>query len=167
MATSKYGWDTPTTGVTGWNSILTAALDSIDTLLATCIKLYAGESISQYETVHIGRDGKWYKAVADGLHPPCVGFAYEDGTADVYTLVQRAGVITNSSWSLVPGYGVWLHTSTRGEITQTKPGSNDQLLGIATASDSVLINIHLDTGSILPQTSTTTTTSSTTTTTSP
>lgn len=165
MATSKYGWDTPSTGVTGWNSILTDALDSIDTLLSTCIKLYAGETISQYDTLYVGRDGKWYKAVADGKHPPAVAFAYADGTADAYLLGQRAGIITNSSWSLEIGYGVWLHTSTRGEITQTKPGSNDQLLGIATAVDSVLINIHLDTGSILPQTTTTTTTSSSSTTT--
>ena len=165
MATTIYEWDTADIGTTGWNAIYKAFTESVDSLLPTYLKVTLGEDVSKGEVLYLQKDGKWYKAIADGVRMPVQGFAIEAGVASASIRIQRIGLLTVATWSLQTGIGVWLDASTRGAITQTKPGSNAQFLGIALTSTSININIAIGDAPSLPMSTTTTTSTTTTSTT--
>ena len=167
MATTVYEWDIADYGTTGWNAIYKAFTESVDSLLKTYLKVTLGEDVSKGDALYIQANEKWYKALADDTQGPAQGFAIEDGVADASIRIQRCGELTVAGWAtLSVGRGVWLSTGTKGGITQTKPASHAQFLGIALTSTSININIAIDDGPSLPMSTTTTTTTTMTTTTS-
>jgi len=165
MATDKYDMDTLVYGTTGWNALVSAAIETLDDVIHTYILTTWGEVVSAGEVVYQQLNTKWYLAQADNMHMPVQGFVVADGILDGSGKIQSVGLMTVAGWSLTPGKGVWLDPSTRGAITQTKPGSNAQFLGMAHSTTSINIQIQIGDDFTMPVSTTTTTTSSTTTTT--
>lgn len=164
--TDKYDLEEVPVGTTGWNAILTSNMQKIDDYVHARIMAQIGEAFSQYEAGYVEKNGKVKKARADRVRMPCIGLAVEAGILDATIRFQRVGLITNGSWTWTPGKAVWLHPTTRGGLTQTKPAFA-QLVGIAKSATSILLELQIpwewDFGTTT--TTTTTTCSSTTTTT--
>ena len=167
MATDKYNKDTADYGTTGWNAIYKDAIETLDAMIHTYMLTTWGEAVTAGQVVYQQINSKWYLAQGNGMHMPVQGFVVANGILDGSGKIQTVGLMTNAGWSLTPGRGVWLSGTTRGAITQTKPASNAQFLGMAVTATSINIQISMGDAVSMPMstTTTTTTTSSTTTTT--
>lgn len=163
MATDKYEFETISTGTTGWNSLLTAFMEGVDTYLHTYLECTLGEAVDQYDVLYPHIDNKWYKAIADGKKQPGLVIATEAGAADASIRAQRCGPITNVLWDFTPGIKkpVYLSDSSSGGLTQTKPTNYPQIFGFPISSTKILINPEIY-GDYTDITTTTTTTISTT-----
>jgi hypothetical protein len=165
MATEKYEFGNVSIGTTGWNAILDANVTKTEAHLHSRLLLTAGEDISEWEAVCIGPDGDVILAQAGptSSRKPAIGLAIEDVLEDNTFRVQRVGEVENTSWSWSNiGKPVYLST-TQGELTQTKPDADIQVIGIATAATKILLlgNVAII-GEITPSTTTTTTSTTTT-----
>jgi len=164
MATDKYGLGNVSIGTVGWNGILDANMELIDAYLHTYISVVCGETIYAGKAVCIGSDGKarYARAGSDSDRKPTIGIAIENGLAEESIRIQRVGVYENSELSFASiGQPVYLD-STNGELTQSRPSDDIQILGIATEDDAVLLagNIVIE-NYLSPSTTTTTTTTTT------
>jgi hypothetical protein len=136
--TNKYEMETTDYGTTGWNALLAAALEKMDLYLHTYLryKVMSGESIAAYDPVHI-KGGQWQKAKADGAKQPAYGIAIEGGTSGEYLRAQQIGPLTNPSWAFSGSGEVYLGAT--GTLTQTAPGSNDEIVGYSITTNTILI----------------------------
>lgn len=159
---------------TGWNNDLTTNMEKVDDHLHTRVLITLGETVSAGHALYLNQDGKYYKAQADGTKQPSLGLAVEGGDADDQIRMQREGSFSVSSWEKPPRvrdkfkapYAIFLDDTTAGELSHNEPGSNSQLMGYATAGDTMFVDIELkDVGPAFPGTSSTTSTSTTTSTT--
>jgi len=164
MATDKYEMETAVYSTAGWNAIYKAAIELLDSVVHTWMPVVLGEDVTEGETLYLQVNGSWFRALSDGIRMPVLGIAIEDGIAGATIRIQRDGPITVSTWSLSIGVGVWLSSSTRGGITQTKP-ANAQFLGIATGTTEIDLRIDIEDTSVYGTTTTTSSSTTTTTTT--
>lgn len=129
--TTKYDFEKHTYSTTELNSILDTNIEKLDDYVHTYIEGTAGEALSQYDAVYLKSDGKFWKAQADGTKQPCLGIAIEAASADATVRIQRIGDITNAGWSWsTVGGKVYLDASTAGDLTETAPSENAQVVGI-------------------------------------
>ena len=148
MATDKYALHTIDYSVQGWDAIMTTDMEKLDDVIHTRIVITAGETIAQYDAVYLESDGKYDLALADGSQQPAMGLALESAELDDEISIQRIGPITNAGWSWATdssdepiGSKVYLDPSTPGALTDVKPGSNAQMMGIILSTTSIFICI--------------------------
>lgn len=168
MATDKYGFDNVSVGTTGWNGIMDDNIDDYDLHLHTRILVTLGQNAGEGQPIAILPGGKGWLARrgSDSERKPAIGIAIESGLVDEEIRVQRVGPMTFTGWSFTKlGRPVYLG-DTQGTLTQTRPASDIQFIGVATAATTILLGGNVMVESYLsPSTTTTTTTTSTTTTT--
>ena len=164
MSTDKYEFGNVSIGTTGWNAIVDANVTKTEAHLHSRLLLTADESIDAWSPVCIGPNGNMINAQAGSTssRKPAIGLAIEACLQDSQARVQRVGEVEYESWTWNVGKKVYLST-TEGELTQTKPGSDEQLIGIATSATKILLlgNVTII-GEITPSTTTTTTSTTTT-----
>jgi len=142
MGTEKYDLYTIDFGVQGWDALLTSNFEKLDAVIPSRILGTLGETVAAYDALYLKSDGKWYKAQADGSKQPCLGIAMESGAADDQIRVFRVGKVTNSGWSwTTPGNPLYLSPTTAGEITETKPSSNVQVVGYVLSSTEIILTV--------------------------
>lgn len=138
--TDKYDLETYAYSVTDKSGIATANIEKLDDHIHSRMMGTYGESIDEYEAVYTKSDGKLWLAQADGSAQPCMGLAIESGIADEVKRIQIAGPITNTSWAWASiGQPVYLDPATPGALTQTPPGSNAQIVGIAQSATTIFL----------------------------
>lgn len=170
---AKYGFEALTDyTVTGWNGILSTNIQRIDSFLKTYIPVVLAETIAKYKAVALDRSGEGIKAQANGVKQPSLGLTIEAGDASDTVLIRRCGLVTNVSWSWTKiGKPIYLSTTVAGDLTQTVPLVDQQILGTVVAADTIFLDVFYDMGKSTQATATTTTstttTSSSTTTTTP
>jgi hypothetical protein len=168
MSTAKYGFGNVSIGMQGWNGVLDDNMEDIDDLLHTYLELTCGESLGIGTAVCLmpGNIAKYARTGSTSERKPALGIAIENKLLDETIRVRRVGPMTWAGWSFsLIGRPVYLDT-TNGALTQTRPTSDIQLIGIATSATSMLIlgNVLVD-EYLVPSTTTTTTTTTTTSTT--
>jgi len=167
MATDKYGFENVSIGTSGWNGIMDDNIDDFDLHLHTRLLVTLGENVGQGQPVAIlpGGAGWLARRGSDSERKPAIGIAVESGLVDEQIRVQRVGPMTYTGFNFAKiGRPVYLG-DTGGSMTQTRPDSDIQFLGVATASDTILLGGNVMVEDYLsPSTTTTTTTTSTTTT---
>lgn len=98
-------------------------------------------SCSVYEVLY-GTSSGMNKAKADVYTTlPVIGMCVETGTGNRKVLLR--GFIRNTSWSFTKGARIYCSTATAGAITAVAPsaaGSLIQIIGIATAADTIYFN---------------------------
>lgn len=140
MATDKYGFHTIDYSISGWDSILATDMEKLDDVIHSRIEATAGETIAQYDAVYLEADGKYDKALADGAQQPAMGLALESASLDDAFRIQRIGPLTNVGWTWATvGAKVYLDGTTPGALTDVKPGSDIQMIGIVLSATSILI----------------------------
>jgi len=141
MTTDKYDLHLAEYSVQGWDAIMETDMEILDDVIASRILATVGETVAAYEAVYIKSDGKVWLATADGTDMPAIGLMIESGVADDVKRVQRSGVITNVawSWSTIGGY-VYLDPTTAGDLTETAPGANAQVIGTVLSATSIFFN---------------------------
>jgi hypothetical protein len=146
MATDKYDLHTIDYSVQGWDAIMTTDMEKLDDVIHTRIVATAGETIAQYDAVYLESDGKYDKALADGVQQSAMGLALESAVLDDEIRIQRIGPITNAGWTWATdsadepiGSKVYLDPATPGALTDVKPGSNAQMIGIILSATSIFI----------------------------
>ena len=140
MATDKYDLHTIDYSVQGWDSILATDMERLDDVIHSHIEATAGEAIAQYDAVYLESDGKYDKALADGSQQPAMGLALESASLDDAFRLQRIGPLTNAGWTWVTvGARVYLDGTTPGALTDVKPGSDVQMIGIVLSTTSIFI----------------------------
>lgn len=141
MTTPKY--DFPTTGysVQGWDAIITAAIEAIDTAIPSRELVTLGETVVAYEAAYFEPvDSKWYKAQANGILQPAHGLFLEGGDEDDEVRIHRMGKVTNAGWAWAGlGDPVYLDPDTAGSLTQTPPAADRQIIGYALSATSILV----------------------------
>lgn len=141
---------------TGGNSVHDANMGKIDAAIGAMLPVItAGEALSAGDAVYLKSDGKAYKAKADGMKQPCIGLVKADAAAGAQVSIRREGDFTDSSWSWTAGGNVYLSPSSAGELTQTKPARNVQLIGYALSSTCVIIERQRPTDEMIMTTTTT------------
>ncbi|RLC75857.1 MAG: hypothetical protein DRJ03_29600 [Chloroflexi bacterium] len=165
MTTDKYDLHTIDYSVQGWDAIMTTDMEKIDDSMQTRLLVTLGETVEAYKAVYISRStGKFHKALANLSKQPALGITCEAGVLDDTVRIQRVGALTNPAWSWAVGKPVFLSASTPGELTQeVPPAAGRQLLGIASASTTIILSGVYD-SDVLPSTTTTTSTTTSTTT---
>ena len=167
MTTAKYALHEVEYSVQGWDAIMNSDMQAIDANLHTRLVGTMGETISQYNAVCIPRGNtKYFKALANRSKQPAIGIALQGGVLDDSFLVQRVGPITNAGWAFSPGRPVYLSPTVSGGLTQVKPASGVQFMGIALTATTLLLNGSVQEGALASTTTTTTTTTTTSSTTS-
>ncbi len=159
--TSKYSFEKIAYSVTGWNALITNAMQKIDDQIPTRIREQLNEAVSAYEALYVvPGTSKFGKAQADGTKQPCVGLSTEAGILNATINIHRDGEITNAGWSWTPGDPIYLSAVTAGALTQTEPHMNKQVVAVALSATKILWNAcgHVDPGKNTTTTSTTTTT---------
>lgn len=143
MTTELYDLPITEWSVQGWDSIMATAMEILDAVIPTRIKITLGESVSAYHALYQkAADSKWYKAQADGTKQPCQGLAVESGSAEGLIRLVRMGKVTNASWAWgTIGGPIYLDPSTAGALTQTKPALNIQIIGYALSATSMIVLI--------------------------
>jgi hypothetical protein len=145
--TNKYGFETISYGTTGWNGLLTTFMQRVEMFLWSRLYEELGETVVAGDALYMDADGKMYQAQANGTKMPMLGIAITSGDSGDSIRIQRTGKVTNTSWTLTRGGLVWLSTFTAGNITQVEPTAGYvQLVGLATATDTILLsgNIHAE-----------------------
>jgi len=116
------------------------------TATGTIITITAGENLSPGDVSRCNSDGKFYKANAtNSTGVPATVMAIDTISANSTGRALLTGfwIDTSKNWT-VGGY-IYLST-TSGQITQTAPsgsGNQVQLLGIATATDTIYFNPNI------------------------
>ena len=142
MATDKYDLHTIDYSVQGWDAIMATDMEKIDAMIPTRILGTLGEAVSAYQALYLKiSDQKWYKALADGIKQPCLGLAVEGGVLNDVIRIHRMGEITNAAWSWGGG-PIYLSGSVTGELTESKPASNAQLVGYGLSLTKMLVMIE-------------------------
>jgi hypothetical protein len=131
MTTPIYDLDLLDYGTTGWDVLLNADLQKIETFLTARRLVTLGETIAAYTPVYMASSGKVLKAQAASTTFPAVGITLDAGVLDDAVRMQRQGLVTNAAWTWTVGGRVYLSTSVAGGLTQTKPANNEQVVGIA------------------------------------
>lgn len=140
MATDKYDLHTIDYSVQGWDAIMTTDMEKIDDVVHTNILGVAGETMTKYNAVYLESDGKYDKALADGVQQPVIGLVLVSAVLNDEIRIQRVGSITNSGWAwLSVKKKVYLDPSTPGALTDVRPDSNAQMVGIVLSSTSIFI----------------------------
>lgn len=146
MATDKYGLHTIDYSVQGWDAIMATDMEKLDDVIHTKIVGVAGETMAQYDAVYLESDEKYDKAQADGSQQPAMGLVLVSAVLDDDILIQRIGPIINTNWSWATdsadepiGSKVYLDPSTPGALTDVKPGSDAQMMGIILSATSIFI----------------------------
>ena len=168
MATTKYDLEHVTLGTTGWDGLLDDNMDDIDTHLHTRILVTLEQSVGEAQAVCLGPGGKGRLARrgSDSDRKPALGLAIESGLVDEVIRVQRVGPFTSTVLTFTKiGRPVYLG-DTQGSVTQTRPADDIQFLGIATATNTILLGGNVMVEDYQSPSTTTTTTSTTVTTTS-
>jgi len=145
--TDKYAFEDMAYSTADKSGIVTANVEKMDDHLHTRIECTAGETIALYDAIYLESDGKYDKAQADGTQQPCAGLAIETAVLDGTFLAQRIGPITNTGWAWgTVGAKVYLDPSTPGALTDTKPTTNAQMVGIVLSATSIFLTglVHLD-----------------------
>jgi len=141
MTTEKYDLHTIDYSVQGWDAILNTDMEKLDDMITSRMINTIGETVAQYDAVYLKSDGKFWKAQADGTKQPALGLMIESGVADDEKRIQREGVITNVAWSWTTiGAYVYLDGSTAGDLTETEPSSNAQVIGYVLSATSIFFN---------------------------
>lgn len=166
MTTDKYGFQNVSISTTGWNGILDGNIDAYDTHLHTRLLITLGENVGEGQPVAILPGGTGYLARRGSTseRKPAIGIAIESGLTDDIIRVQRVGPMIYSGWNFTKiGRPVYLG-DTNGELTQTRPADDIQFMGVAIASDTLILggNVMVEDYQA-PSTTTTSTTTSTTT----
>jgi len=142
--TDKYEFEELLYGVAGWNSLITANFQALDEFLQTYIPGTAGEALTARQAVYLASDGKFYKAQANADSTmPSLGLVIADASAGGAILVRRVGPITDAGWSWSAGASIYVSDSVAGGLTATKPASRAQPLGVASAADTIFLNVTL------------------------
>lgn len=163
MTTDKYDLHTIDYSVQGWDSILVTDMEKLDAIIHSRLLATLGETVAAGKAVYIPRgNSKYFKAQANQSRQPALGLTIESGVLDDQVRVQRVGPIVDTGWSWVIGKPVYLSPDTPGELTQVPPAAGKQFMGIASASDKIILSGTIDLEA-LPTTTTTTSSSSTTT----
>lgn len=140
MATDKYDLHTIDYSVQGWDAIMTTDMEKLDAVIHSRILITAGETIAQYGAVYLESDGKYDKAQADGTQQPALGLALESAVLNDEIRIQRLGPITNAGWAWATvGAKVYLDPSTPGDLTDTEPNFNAQMIGIVLSATSIFL----------------------------
>lgn len=144
---AKYGFEDLAYSTADKSGIVTSNVGKMDDHLHTYIEGTCGETIAQYDAVYLESDGKYDKAQADGSQQPCSGLAIEAGILDDTIRIQRIGPITDATWTWATvGAKVYLDPSTPGDVTDTKPTTHAQMIGVVLSATSIFITglIHID-----------------------
>ena len=164
--TTKYKFEDLSTKTTeGWNGVISSNNQKLDYHINTYYPIVCGEEIEKHAAVHIGRDGLAYNAQANGVKQPSIGCAVTYGDVSWAIVVKRCGKLRSASFSFgTIGGRVYLSDSVAGGVTQVKPATDVQILGIASDSNELHLDVFYDVlGSTKPTvTSTTSSTSSST-----
>jgi len=141
MTTARFGLHTIDYSVQGWDSILAADMEILDTVIPSRELVTLGETVTAYQPAcFAAADSKWYKAKADGTLQPAHGLFLEGGDEDDDVHIFRMGLITNAGWAWASlGAPIYLNPSTAGAMTQTPPGANRQIIGYAISATSMLV----------------------------
>jgi len=167
MSTDKYEFDNVSIGTTGWNGILDSNIQLYDTHLHTRLEVTLEQGVGEGQAVCLGPggNGRLAKRGSDSDRKPALGVAIESGLSTETIRVQRVGPFTSSVYNFAKiGRPIYLH-NVQGELTQERPIDDIQFMGIATASDTILLGGNLMLEDYQAPSTTTTTTSTTTTTT--
>jgi len=167
MTTDKYDLHTTDYSVQGWDSVMTTDMEKLDSVIQSRLLATLGETVAAKKAVYIPRgNSKYFKAQANQSRQPALGLTIESGILDDQIRVQRVGPITDTGWSWVIGKPVFLSPDTPGELTQVPPAVGKQFMGMASATDTIILSGTIDLNALPTTTTTTTSSSSTTTTTS-
>lgn len=102
--------------------------------------MQVGESVSFGDALRLHTNGKLYKANASNIPQEIVFcLSAETAASNDWIKVLLRGFINNPLWSFTGSRVLYLGT-TDGVVSETKPGSNIQVLGIAKTSDIILFN---------------------------
>ena len=143
MNNDKYDLHDTAYGVQGWDAILEADMQIINDMIPTRTLGTLGEEVLAYQALFVNPDDYYfYLAQADGTKQPCIGLAVEGGILDEEIRIHQMGVIQNENWAWIPGLPVYLDESTPGELTQTPPTTNKQLIGIALTDTDLFVMIQ-------------------------
>ncbi len=139
MITAKYDLETIAYSVTGWNGIITTDIEKIEAHLHSRLLGTLGETVAEFKAVYMTSAGTYFLAQADSTKQPAIGLTIESGIASDEIRIQRSGPITDPSWTWTPGAKIYLDPATPGELTQTKPDQNAQILGLAISATIVFL----------------------------
>ena len=139
MATDKYDLHTIDYSVQGWDSILATDMEKLDDVIQSRLLITLGETVALGDAIYVTSDTKFYKNLADYRKQPVCGLTLESGDLNDVIRVQRVGLITVAGWSWSVGKLVYLSSDTEGELTQTVPSVYKQMIGIAVASDKIIL----------------------------
>lgn len=135
----RYDYPTIDFAVQGWDAIWNTVVEMLQDTIVTREVITLGESVSAYQALYQGSDSKWYKAVANGVKQPCQGLAVESGMPNDQIRIHRMGRIINTGWNWTSvGAPVFLHPSAPGDLTQTPPNDNVQIIGYAMSATSMI-----------------------------
>jgi len=121
------------------------------------------QALSAYQAVCLLNFGI-LTARADGYHQPCAGILLEDCEENETAYYVVEGFVENPAWSWTPGATLYLSDSVYGELTETPPSNNKQVVGFAWDETTVFVQGNVFIQDYVGSTSSTTTTTTTTTT---
>ena len=145
MTTDKYGLHTIDYGVTGWDSIMTTDMERIDDFIPTRLLVTLGETVSAKDALYLNVNGKYYKALANGIRQPALGLAVEGGNLNDSIRLQIMGETTASGWAWTTASGLYLSPTVSGGLTHTEPDDFSQFVAYATSASTILIGPTLTT----------------------
>jgi len=134
--TPEWNLNKPAEGTVNFDDALNDVISDIDGLLGGGT-ITAGENLAVKDVVGIKSDGKAWK-VAGGGPTVATAFVRIAGNAELPCMVQTSGRL-GGFVGLTPGTNVW--SDGAGSITQTKPSTNPQKLGVAKSATVIEIQI--------------------------
>jgi hypothetical protein len=143
MDNDKYDLHDVLYGVQGWDTVMATDMQIINDQLPTRILGTLGETVMAYQPLYLKPDeSKWYKAQANGVKQPAQGITVEGGDLNDEIRIHRMGEIINTSWAWAAiGLPIYLDPDTAGELTQTPPITERQLMGYALSATKMLVTI--------------------------
>jgi len=139
MPTDRYDLHTIDYGVTGWDTIMTADMEMLDDVIPTRILATLGETVSAHDALYLNTNGKYYKALANGIRQPALGLAVEGGDLNDAIRLQVMGITTVSGWAWTTASGLYLSPTVSGGLTHTEPATNSQFVAYVTSASSIII----------------------------
>lgn len=139
--TDKYEFEEVAYGTTGWNAILTANVQKMESYLHTYLyyPIASGEVIAAYDPLAI-KNKEFKKARRNTTSSRVACFAIEAGVSGEYIRGQRIGEMTKSGEWFFNGSGE-IYLTNAGDITNYPSGETDKPLGISISSDTILIEL--------------------------
>lgn len=141
--TDKYDADRFTVGVTGWQALLDSNVQLWDAMIQTYLRYRVanGEVITAKDPILLV-NREWKQSWdTPGRWPPAA-VATESKVSGEWLRGRRAGEIENDNWSLTGSGEVWVGPGS-GEVTQTRPGSQEceKKLGVSVSSSAIVIQL--------------------------